>query len=110
MSKTIKNGNAEKRDVIGRPLLAHDRLHDVAISFVRGKAGVSRSELRQAFNDYCKALGADNDRHKGSAISWKAIAAGRIVIDCLHAMNHEQAKVLERELKCIATDEEGRLS
>lgn len=87
--------------------LLHDRVHDVAIRYVSVEAGASRDELRHSFNDYCKAIGADNDRHRGTTIGWREIVAGRVVIDTIHALSTNQLDRLESELKAIANDSES---
>lgn len=90
------------REDVGR--LAHDRLHDVAISYASVEAGASREELRQAFEAYCSAIGANNDKYIGTDLSYRSFAAGRIVIDTIHALSVGQTDQLERELKRMALD------
>lgn len=106
MQGTMSNRTSEQasRDVLR---LMRDRLHDVAIRYVSVEAAASRDELRQSFNDYCKAVGADNDRHRGTTIGWREIVAGRVVIDTIHALSTTQLDRLESELKAIANEPES---
>lgn len=81
--------------------LLHDRLHDEAISFAT--IGGSTDELRKAYEAYWEAMGGCIGHNQESVIGWRNIVAGRIVIDCIHALSHEQLNKLESELKRIAS-------
>lgn len=81
--------------------LLHDRLHDEAVTFAT--IGGNTDVLRKAYEAYWEAIGACKGHNRESVTGWRNIFAGRIVIDCIHALNHEQLNMLESELKHIAS-------
>ena len=74
------------------------RCSQYAIEHITGK-GLHTGErwLREEFNTYCQAIGA-NDYGR------RHIVAQKIAINCIHALNHDQLQQLDQVLDGIARD------
>lgn len=77
-------------------------VHDVCLQYIDGVA--TKEAVKVAFNAYCDVNGAHARGSRESIIGWREIVAGAVVIDCLHALDVEQANNLEAVLKEIARE------
>lgn len=78
------------------------RCSQYAIEHITGK-GLHTGErwLREEFNTYCQAIGA-NDYER------RHIVAQKIAIDSIHALDHNQLQQLDKVLDGIAQQEPSR--
>lgn len=60
--------------------------------------------LQDSFNGYFSAIGSTKGMTEESLIGHRQILAQRVAIDCIHALDHDQLKHLDKVLEDIAKD------
>lgn len=75
-----------------------------AVRYIRG--GGTYDQLRVAYDSFCKACHADNDRMAGgAATSLRRLLAQRIVIDSISELDTAQLQALDAALDRLAADQ-----
>lgn len=78
--------------------------HDTLIAWAKSDNRTLTEEVKESLMNFLEACGFDSIRNKDSRREWRTIAMQRLIIECIHALTHEQLLKAEAAAKKVTEE------
>lgn len=78
--------------------------HDILIAWAKSDNTIPTEEMKEALENVLEACACNGIKNEESRREWRIIAMQRLIIECIHALSHEQLQKAEAAAKKIAEE------
>ena len=78
--------------------------HDILVAWAKSDNTIPTEEMKEALENFLEACACNGIKNEESRREWRIIAMQRLIIECIHALSHEQLLKAEAAAKKIAEE------
>lgn len=78
--------------------------HDILIAWAKSDKTALTEEVKESLENFLEACACNGIKNEESRREWRVIAMQRLIIDCIHALSHDQLLKAEAAAKRVAEE------